>query len=131
MTISNETAAITIPGNGVTTSFAYNFLIPYQADGVTPAVRVFRTLDGVTYTLLRGTDFSISGVGVPTGGAVVYPLSGSALPTGQSLTIERDVDYIQPYAFNNQNFKPTRVNSALDYIVMQIQQLKADFDRFS
>lgn len=131
MTISNETAAITLNGNGSQTSWGYNFLIPYQSNGVTPAVRVFLTHEGVTYVKTRGVDYSISGVGNANGGTVSYPLTGDPLPVGWTITIERDLDYIQPFSFTNGNFRASTLNKALDNIVMQVQQLKADFDRFS
>lgn len=123
MTISNETTSVTATGNGVTTSFAYNFLIPYQADGVTPAVGAYITVATVRTDLVLNTDYSIAGVDNPAGGTVTYPLSGSPLASPNTITIFRDEAYVQHYAFPNQSFRPDQVETALDWLEMQIQQL--------
>lgn len=124
MTISNETATITLPGNGSATAFAYDFLIPYQADGVTPAVSVYVvSAAGAQTPLVLSTDFSISGVGDEDGGVVTYPLSGSALPTGAHITILRALEYVQSYTFTQSNFNPANIETALDTVVEEIQQL--------
>ncbi len=123
MTISSETCAVTANGNDSTTEFAYNFLIPYQSDGETPAVYAFTTTASVDTPLVLDTDYSIAGVGESAGGTVTYPLSGSPLATGSTITIQRDVEYVQPFAFPNQNFTPAALEEALDWAVMQNQQL--------
>lgn len=128
MTVSNTTASITLPGNDSATSFAFNFEIPYQADGVTPAVAAYITvLNGDTETLVLNTDFSITGVGndFPTGGTVTYPISGTPLGTGDTITIYRALDYVQPYSFTNVNFAPSNIETALDTIAFLLQQLNA------
>lgn len=124
MTISSETCTITDSGDDSNTSFAYNFLIPYQADGVTPAVSAFATISGTDTPLVLDTDYSITGTGDPSGGTVEYPLSGSPLATGDTITITRDEAYVQPFAFPNQGFRPDQLEEALDWVVMQTQQLK-------
>lgn len=123
MTISTETCGVTATGNGSTTEFAFNFLIPYQADGVTPAVRAYITVSGVVTVLVLDVDFSIEGVGEDAGGTVTYPLSGDPLANPNTITILRDEAYVQPYAFPTQNFRPDQVEAALDWVVMQTQQL--------
>lgn len=123
MTISNQACTVTDTGNGSNTSFAYTFLIPYQSDGVTPAVSVFKTISGVKTNLTLNVDYSISGVGNPSGGTVTFPLSGSPLVAGGTITITRAEQYVQPYAFPNEGFLPQDVEKALDWLVMQVQQL--------
>jgi len=123
MTISTETCSVTANGDDSNTTFAYNFLIPYQADGSTPAVDAFTTTDGVDTALVLNTDYSIVGVEESAGGTVTYPLSGDPLASGSTITIQRDEAYVQPYAFPNQGFKPSDVEAALDWLVMQTQQL--------
>ncbi len=123
MTITSETCEITDVGDGSNTEFAYNFLIPYQPDGVTPAVGAY-VLDGAVRTnLVLDTDYSITGVGNPAGGIVTYPLSGTPLGVGDTIVIGRTADYEQPYDFPQQSFRPTSVEQAMDWAMMTIQQL--------
>ncbi len=123
MTISSETCSITASGDDTNTEFGFNFIIPYQADGVTPAVDAFTTTDGTDTQLVLDVDYSIAGVGDEDGGTVTYPLSGDPLATGSTITILRDVAYVQPYSFPNQGFRPDQVEAAFDWVVMQNQQL--------
>lgn len=122
MTISNPAAAVTVQGNGSTTQFAFDFEIPYQADGVTPAINVWINQAGVV-TLLPPTAYGVSGLGEPSGGYVYYNPSTGPLPAGDSLTIVRAEWYTQPNPFPNTNFWPNNVELALDWLEMQIQQL--------
>lgn len=125
MTVSNETSAVTLPGNGSNKDFSYNFLIPYQSDGVTPAVKVFTvSADGTTVERTIDTDFTITGVGNTAGGSVHYPVSGSALASGASLMILRALAYTQPYSFRSTKLNGAQVMAALDNIVLELQQLK-------
>jgi len=125
MTITNETSAVTLPGNGSATSFAYNFLIPYQADGVTPAVLAYTTnAAGVVDYLVLNTDYSITGVGQAAGGTVAYPLSGSPLASGATISILRDLNYVQTYNFTSTKVNGPQLTRALDTLEMQIQQLR-------
>lgn len=126
MTISNPAAAVTLQGNGSTTQFAFNFEIPYQSDGVTPAIEVWTNVAGVV-TQLTPQQYAVSGLGSPTGGYVIYPLGvvppAVPLPTGSTITIMRAEWYTQPNAFPNTNFIPRTVETGLDWLEMQIQQL--------
>lgn len=128
MTVSNTTASITYTGNGSQTAFGFNFEVPYQADGVTPAVGAFKTVSGVETPLVLDTDYSITGVGsaFPDGGTVTYPLSGSPLASPRTITIYRALDLVQPYAFPNLGFRPDQVEAAFDTMVFMIQQLEAE-----
>lgn len=123
MTIEYQYPVVIALGNGVTTSFAYNFEVPYQSDGSTPAVLV-QLQNGVLDPVdLDPSLYSINGIGVEAGGTVTYPLSGSPLPTGWSIIIQRNLAYDQPFAFPNTAFEPQQIEAALDYIEMQSQQL--------
>lgn len=124
MTVTNETSAVTLPGNGSNKDFSYNFLIPYQADGVTPAVLVYTVIDGVTTERTLNTDFTITGVGDSAGGIVHYPVSGSALANGTEIMILRALNYVQPYTFRANKLNGQQVMEALDNIVLEMQQLK-------
>lgn len=126
-TISNEAAQVTINGNGATTAFDYNFLIPDQYGSTTPAVGVFltNTTTHVTTPLILGTDYTIAGVGNPNGGTVTYPVSGSPLAAGNTITIQRALNYTQPTVVMNQAFYPHTVEQVADWQELQIQQIAA------
>lgn len=65
------------------------------------------------------------------GGTIVYPLSGSALPVGQSLLIQRILPYVQSTSVQNQgNYYSQVTEQALDMLEMQIQQLAARTTQF-
>lgn len=123
MTIATEAASVTLQGNNATKSFDYNFIIPYQADGVTPAVTVAIFINNVWLQLLS-SEFTISGIGNSSGGSVAYPLgTGAPLTIGQFILIERSLAYTQPDTFDNQSFYPKEVENLGDELEMQIQQL--------
>lgn len=123
-TIPTPTTSVVDSGNGVTTAFNYNFIIPYQADGVTPAVTVFltNTTTGAVTPLALTTNYTISGVGNSAGGTVTYN-PGTPLPAGNTITIQRSLAYIQPTAVANVSFYPHTVEQVADNLDMQIQQL--------
>lgn len=130
MTISSATCTVTTQGNGSATNFPFAFVIPYQADGVTPAVSVFTTnASGVRTALTLGVDYSITGVGVSAGGSITYPLTGSPLASSAWITIDRALAYVQPFAVANQAFYPHTVEQVADWITMQTQQLERDAQR--
>lgn len=72
-------------GNGVTTSFAYTFTILDSADMVVE-------LDGV----VQGSGFTVSGVGVLAGGAVLF---SSAPASGVSVLLRRSTDLSRSTAY--------------------------------
>lgn len=123
MTIATESASITLQGDGATKVFGYNFIIPYQADGVTPAVTVTLGTNNVWVELLP-SEYSIAGVGNAEGGTVTYPLgSGAAIGSTTFIRITRAIAYTQPDTFDNQSFYPKEVEVLGDQLEMQIQQL--------
>ncbi len=123
-TIASPTVSVTATGNSVTTLWNYGFIIPYQANGTTPAVTVSTTTSGVT-TVINPSLYTITGVGNSAGGTVHYPLSGSPLTSATTITITRSLAYIQPTAVPNAAFLPHTVEQVADNLDMQIQQLAA------
>lgn len=126
-TISTPTTTVVDSGNGTTTVFNYSFLIPFQADGATPAVTV-QTEDpnGNYVTISAGAgvgQYQISGAGNPSGGTVTYVTANGALPVGWSLIISRSLSYTQPIAVSNFSFYPHTVEITSDNLGAQIQQL--------
>lgn len=117
-------------GNGVTTSFAYNFYI--SADSELLIVEEDDVTE-VRSTLVLDTDYTVTGVGAEAGGNVVLT---DPLATGKTLYVIGNTPLTQPTDFKNQSsWQGKRVESSLDRIEGQIQELyslalKAD-DRVS
>lgn len=125
MTIATTTSRVVAQGNGATTAFSYNFLIP-TADDV---VVTFTDASGNS-TELAASQYAISGLGNPAGGSVTYPLSGSPMATGQSLSVQRLLPLKQLTKLTNQGgYYPDVVEDAMDALEMQIQQLSDSFGR--
>jgi hypothetical protein len=110
-----------VQGNGAQTVFNYGFLIP-TAD----AADLYFTdvISGATYPL-PASAWSLSGVNNSLGGTFTYPVSGgSVLQSTQRLTLVRRVPNTQNTSLQNQSgFQPRALERALDWIVMQVQQV--------
>ncbi|MGB7910121.1 MAG: hypothetical protein WCF58_19065, partial [Syntrophobacteraceae bacterium] len=120
----------TYQGNGSTTQFPFNFIVQ-AANQLVVSITNNNVSPPVT-TVLGTSQYSVSGIGSGNefaggsgpGGVVTYPASGSPLPAGWSITIQRIVPYVQPVSLSNQGaFYPAVVEAALDYLTMQTQQL--------
>lgn len=125
MTISSENRkAGPFTGNGSTTSFPFTFKVFAKSD--LQVVR--RDANGVEHVLVLDSDYSVTlnaDQDNDPGGAVTFPLAGSALPSTQTLTIAGALDYLQPADITNQGgFYPQVVEDALDRAVILVQQLK-------
>lgn len=122
MTVTSQLAEQTFPGNGSTTTFAFSFNIPEAGD---EQVYVTDSADAITGPLARNL-YAVTGYGSPTGGQITYPLVGSPLPAGSSLTIARNLADTQETVFGNQGpYFPQAVEQALDYVTMLLQQVSA------
>lgn len=126
MTIETTASSVTYQGNSATTVFTYGFLIPAAADAVVSltdiAGNTTETLDPSTYT--------ITGLNDANGGTVTYPLVGSPITTASNLTIQRVLPLTQEVDLTNQDgFFPDVLESALDNLCMEIQQVQEQIDR--
>jgi len=122
MTVINDTTRVTVTGNSATTVFNYDFIIPSQSDAQLWLVDTSVTPN--TQALVLSSAWSMTGAGNPNGGTFTYPLVGSPIDSDHQLVLERTVPYTQPFAFRNQGpYYPTNVESALDWLEYQIQQL--------
>lgn len=120
MTVGTTLSSISAEGNGVTTSFAYPFLVPSSSE----LVVTFTDADS-NATILTTSAFSVSGVGSATGGTVTYPLSGGTpIAAGTTLTIARQLPLIQGTSLANQGPTFAAIESALDYVTMLVQQIE-------
>lgn len=125
MALETETSQVIFQGNAATTVFTYSFIIP-NADVV---VATFTDSDG-DQTILSTSQYTITGLDDENGGTITYPLSGSPMAVGESLTLQRVVPYTQPTVLTNQGgYYPDVVEGADDWIVMQTQQLDALYQR--
>lgn len=103
-------------GNGVSTTFSYNFRI-------LEAEHMLVQLDGVTQT----SGYTVTGAGNTTGGTVVFT---SAPSNGVEVLLARNVPYNREtdYQANGDLLEET-LDDDLDRVVMLVQQLRETFDR--
>jgi hypothetical protein len=111
-------------GNGLTTQFPYNFVIPNVSNLVVMITN--NLVSPPQMTLLTSSQYTASGIGNAGGGVVTYPANGTPLPIGWSITIQRIVPYQQLTSLQNQGaFYPQVVEQCLDLLTMMVQQLAA------
>lgn len=126
MTLSTTTNKTIAQGNGVMTVFSFSFPVLASGDLVviyTDSTGVETTLDPSVYTA--------TGIGATsTGGTVTYPLSGSPIATGTTLTIMRVVTLSQGTAITSQgSFDASVLEAADDFQMMAAQQLDEKVNR--
>ena len=127
MGLSSATNIIRYTGNGTVDTYAYTFRIE-DDDHLEVVVR--NTSDTET-TLVKTTDYTVTGVGAANGGNVVLVNSGQAwldgdgdLKTDYILSIKRVVPLTQDTDIrNNDAFYPSIHEDAFDYLTMAIQQV--------
>lgn len=120
MTISTQTTKVTVLGNGAQSVFTYSFLLPTAGQ-----YALYYTDAAGLISLISQANYTVSGIGVSTGGTFTYLPSGTPIATGTSLTLVRAVPNTQVYEFGNQGaYYPQQVESALDRLDMQVQQLQ-------
>lgn len=125
MTITSEVLKTIADGNGATTVFTYNFLIPNASS----VLVIYTDADG-NETELTTSQYTITGLNDSAGGTVTYPLVGSPIASGTTLTIKRELPLTQTKSISNQGaFYPQTVETALDYLTMQLQQVNDLFAR--
>lgn len=115
MTISNTLAkAGPFSGDGVNTSFPFGFKVFVASD-----VQVIKTSTlGVESTLVLNSDYSVAlnaDQNNSPGGTVTYPISGTKLALGESLTVVSNVpDLQQTDITNGGGFYPNIVEDMID-----------------
>lgn len=130
MTINTTACHVIQIGNGVTTTWNFDFVPDSATD-----LRVFITDPLGVQTELMTTEYDVFINPPPTGGLwgiggyVTYPLHGDPLPADWTITIGRFIPYTQNISIANQGaFYPQAVEQALDILEMQIQQIFCEFD---
>lgn len=126
MTIATTANKIVYAGNGATTTFPFTFPAVAAAD-----LQVYYTDTNGNISLLNPGSYTvvlnaaIAPNPTPAGGTVTYPLSGSPIALGTSLTIVRTLPEIQNTSLSNQGtMYPAVVEEAFDYLTMLVQQLQ-------
>lgn len=124
MTIESTTNKARFLGDGSNTVFPFSFPIPSVDD-----LFVYYTNPTGVTVLLDPSTYSVAITAVSEGtplyvGTVTYLLSGSPIPLSSILVLLRTVPYDQTVDLVNQDgFYPEVVESGLDNLEMQIQQL--------
>lgn len=122
-TVSVETVKNVYTSTGTTGPFPYGFKIYAASD----LAVVSTDLQGTETPLVCSIDYSVTGIGDDTGGSITLT---SALPSGYTLTIIRDMAYLQSQKYvSNGSFTAKSLNDALDKLSLQIQQVKEEADR--
>lgn len=132
MTISNTDDPVAGPfeGDDSQTEFPFTFKVfaTTDLDG-----GVVAQIDGVQSTLVLDSDYSITlnaDQNSNPGGTLTYPISGTPLATGDTLTIASNLTDTQPSTIPNRSgFYARVVENALDRTVMLIKQAKAGLSR--
>lgn len=127
MTLASTKSSITLLGNGVNKTWDFDFTV-----WATGQVAVWLTdPDGVASEITSNFSVALNAdQSVNPGGTVTYPVSGDAIATGYSLSILRDMEFVQPVDLQkNQGFDPTVLEAAMDQATAERQQLKEIVER--
>jgi len=123
MTVSTTTSKVSYSGNGSTTAFSVGFYFLATSD-----LKVtLRSAAGVETVKTLGTDYSVTGAGVTSGGTVTMttaPATGTTLVVSRNAPLTQTVDY-QP----NDPFPANTHEQALDKLTMITQQMQEQLDR--
>jgi len=124
LTVSSTTSRADYTGNGVTTAFTVPF---YFFDPTHVSVLSTVIATGVSTTLTLGSDYTLAGAGVSTGGT----LTMSAAPSSTTrLSILRNIPPKQTTHYvPNDPFPASSHENALDLLTMQIQQIQETLTR--
>lgn len=123
MTVSTITSKVSFAGNGSTTAFAVGFYFLQTSH----LKVVLRAADGTETVKTLGTDYTVTGAGVSSGGTVTM---GTAPATGQTLVIARNVPQTQLVDYQpNDPFPANTHEQALDQLTMEVQQLQEQITR--
>ena len=117
MTVESTTNRVQYTASGASATFAYPFYIIASTD-----LEVYK--DGV---LISSGNYTVTGVGVSTGGNVVFNVIPVA---GVVVTIVRSVPFTQKINLINNAEEPSEnIEQALDRAVMLCQQISEEIDR--
>lgn len=126
-TITSTANTIVALGNGSNTVFTFNFVGVKSSD----IVVTYTDASGNATVLTQGSQYILS-LNAPStgsvwgiGGTVTYPLAGSPIASGTTLTISRQMPLTQTTSSNQGQLFPEAVEQGLDTGVMQTQQVNS------
>lgn len=126
MTLVTQSTKSVAQGNGATTTWPFDFLIPALGDMIVTLVDIASG----NQTTVAPVNFSVTGLGNAAGGSVTYPLSGSPLTSATQIVVERFVPDVQQTDLTNQGaVYPADIEDALDYLTMITQQQQDQINR--
>jgi len=123
MTVSSSTARVSYSGNGVTVAFA----VPFYFLSNSHLAVTLRASTGVETPQVLGTDYTVTGAGVLTGGTVTMttaPASGATLVIVRSVPLTQETD-LQP----NDRLPAETLEQTVDKLTMITQQIDEATDR--
>lgn len=130
-TVTTTINTVTYVGNSATTVFPFSFSYPGTSSTAASDFIVQTVVSGITTTLPTNTytitfTAPISPNPTGAGGSVTYPLVGSPLVTGGTITITRTMPAVQSTSLADQStLYPSVLEQAYDYITMLVQQINA------
>lgn len=126
MTISNTDRSVTAQGNGVTTEWPFEFTIPTAAEINVVTTDIATGLQ----TIIDAVDYTVTGLGTPDSGEVVYPTVASgdpALTAATEITIYRTVLQLQLVSVKDQTrYDAGVVEPVWDRLTMMVQDIEGD-----
>lgn len=124
MTVNSSVASEKYDGDGASVAFPIPF---YFLDDSHIAATTFIVSTGAPTALVLGTDYTVSGAGIQTGGTLTLAV---ALPVGSSLFLVRNVPIDQQIDYTpNDKFPAEVTESGFDKLTMICQQLNAGSTR--
>lgn len=124
MTVSAAASRNDYVGTGLVDTYSYSFRITSAADLLVTT----RDTDGLETTLTYPTDYSVTGVGVFSGGTIT--LTAGALASGYALTIRDDPTVQQDTDLRNQAAPyQEALEDALDYVTRVVKSQADVLDR--
>ena len=123
MTVSSSTAKVSYSGNGSTQAFA----VPFYFLANSQLLVVLRSSTGAETTQVLGTNYTVTGAGVLTGGTVTMtaaPASGTTLVISRNVPLTQETD-LQP----NDRLPAETLEQSIDKLTMITQQLDEATDR--
>lgn len=113
-------------GNGVTTTFDYDFQIQDESELLVTR----QNADASETVLVLTTDYTVTGVGSDTGGTIVLVDPATDAASGTQLVIQYDGNFNQSNDYSNQGaIQLSQLEDQMDQLVMHLRQLKEIADR--
>lgn len=123
MPVTVQTPVNAYTGNGLTTTFAFAFLLLDADDLVVELLNAA----GVVTAQTLGVDYTISGIGNPAGGSVTFttaPASGVRVTISRQSALERQTDYQ-----SNGDLLSDVLDGDFDRLWLVVQELRRDLRR--